>query len=684
MEYSENQRESLPSQSIEACGERKNGVEDSVAATMEYNCMTGKADEGRAPLSEPAFGVYQLPVDTPVDNYEESFPNLGGERPYSEEAGGEGSHYDLYQSTDVSAAAGESRSHGETAPPITLSRLNGDEREGARPLNSDSYPGSNPRGSVQETGSQGDKALGSVSRGRVSADPNSQNKGAMAPRGRRRSSSVSTLNQQLALLHAGSSSEPCTQSCTSAGGGAVATPDEVRGFMRTLTEQHLRTIAVWEKRVSVAEVYRGKPTRTGGLPAQLRPADKGFLERSERGIADHLKQLYDARELLAHQETIYEDTRPVFEAHSTADRLAAEANEAWITECQHMSAQALGYISQSEALMRRVNRMLSEDDEGVDIYLPRRFSSAQRRGSSPCRLESHSGSVYGPSPSRPRSRSRRASVRRADGQFTLAVGFGDNSHSDCGSRRDSTSTHPDGALIIPNQSPAEEANGGAEAADNASHPIQRGRHQPIVTPGLDSPSQRSPHRRSCVRGNSRGRESSPLHPPQLHPDTALRGDREPGSPYDRRSPYGRLSPARGRLSPAPSNPPQQRVEGSQNETQKMITDGGSNTPNSRNSGDQNGLQEYRDPNGYQAELINYRSPRGPAEPYSPEPTLSEAQRRQLLLSIAYYEENAASLRKADLKTARGCFVELYGPQRGLRQYCNWVDDLALQALRQNR
>ncbi|EPY22443.1 hypothetical protein AGDE_13340 [Angomonas deanei] len=90
-----------------------------------------------------------------------------------------------------------------------------------------------------------------------------------------------------------------------------------------------------------------------------------------------------------------------------------------------------------------------------------------------------------------------------------------------------------------------------------------------------------------------------------------------------------------------------------------------------------------EPADYTPQLVTYRSHRG-ASPVSAEPEVDPARRLQLLETIQFYTKNAEDLDKGHLKAARECFLELFGQQRGLRQYSNWIDDLALQAIRSKK
>lgn len=670
MQYSDEQSESLPSsQRIEVVGVHRYDAEDYAepdadeAPVEEEFVMEQEDDEEEQNPAQtvPVVTAYHPPHDTPVDNHEASFPQVGEEEPYTHEE----FHYDPFQPAEA---------NDSDAPPAAYITLH----EGAAvevTYNSQIEASSS---NVQDVAAPQQEGALAPYHPAVEAPASSGYGQPQHGGGRRRSASSAMTLDRLLQLHGGSASEQPSN--------AGAGPDEVRSVVYGIIDQHNRTVPAWESKVKVAEVYRDKPTRTGGRRAPLRSTDKAFLERAEKGITDHLNQLYDTRAFLSHQEAIYEDTAPVFQARSTADRRASEANETWIAECQRMSAQLLGFISQAEALMRRVDHLLTGSQDGVDVYLPKRNGPAQERGRASSRRGSRSGSVYGPAPSAPRSHSRRGSVQRADGQLTLANGVGEGS-----SRRASASVQRSGgALITPGHSQAEvgphSTNGGpsevgVENTGSSPSSIQRGGRRQMVIPGVRGASRRSASRNGKSR--SEQRDISPAR--VVHPDTVVSGTGEAGSPYDRRSPYGRFSPARRQSLGQPGNPQQARIEGSHQPPQRMITYAGSNDGNQSTNRDNNQqLQPYGGPNGCRTELITYSSPRGSAEPCTPEPALNDTQRSQLLLTIEYFEKNAASLRKADLKTARDCFVELYGQQRGLRQYCNWIDDLALQALRQNR
>ena len=84
------------------------------------------------------------------------------------------------------------------------------------------------------------------------------------------------------------------------------------------------------------------------------------------------------------------------------------------------------------------------------------------------------------------------------------------------------------------------------------------------------------------------------------------------------------------------------------------------------------------------QLRTYSSPRGSARgaaPTSATPSVHPLRRRQLLEVIEHYEKHSATLQRGDLHRARECFYELYGEQQGLHQYCLWIDDIVLNALR---
>lgn len=477
----------------------------------------------------------------------------------------------------------------------------------------------------------------------------------------------------------------------------ATTQEDVKRYVYTVMTDHATTIGTWEQRVAVAEVYRDRPLRTGGLPAALRVQDRGFLERVTGSLRAHRARLDDARSLLL--QTRRDVPRTKSGGHGDLN--------AWDEYCSCYEQTLTDLTSETKQTQKRVERLLKGDQrEG-----PR--TPRTRAGSTP---PSDSARV-----SRARSQGSHAS-RRSSPQATPRGprhGAAPESRDTCeasapANHRYSAET-ADASSSAANHTNTQNGNGAADGMTRRSSAplpgsgaVQRGSH--VIRPGHASESAmraspapesqpswtrassvQTPPRHSIGSVHSATSARSQQHARALHPDTVVRQSVPAGSPNDMQSPYGRLRSPKRASSPLrdPTHailvvPPPAGVE-AEDEAEVPPATGHS----SRTSRTSRAVSSSRQEGDVPPQLRTYSSPRGTAggaaaaspSSTSATPSVHPLRRRQLLEVIEHYEKHSATLQRGDLHRARECFYELYGEQQGLRQYCLWIDDIALSALR---
>lgn len=466
-----------------------------------------------------------------------------------------------------------------------------------------------------------------------------------ASTGRRRSSSVSVLNRTTPVASTRPLLVPNTQ-------------EELRGFVQAVLEQHTQTIAVWEERVAVAEVYRDKPTVLGGRAGGVRVADRAFLERIRPAIANHIAHLDDARSLLQRYE---EEPLPAASAGDTANDAAA-----WRDYCISSQQTVVNLSVESRVIQVRVEKLLSGVENEHTWSTPVRSASARRGSSQGGRSRSRSGG----SPSRCSTpRDRRVS------RLMSGVPNGEsNRFSSMTSLRSTALGSPERSTKINGDSPSK------------GRPVQR--NNGIIRPGHNHMQQhgapkrtgsQQPARRSLISHSDPNHDNAPTAGRQevLHPDTVLQTSTSVphDNTYDRSTPYGCLSPRGSQLSSRRQNGPAGVTSVSTASLQGRSADQHAKEPHV------SAVAILSNQLPSQPQLRSYCSPRGTSLKASAEPQVHPQRRRQVLEVIEHYTKNAKSLQRTDLNRVREYFYELYGEQAGLQHYCDWVDDIALSLLR---
>ncbi|KPI90434.1 hypothetical protein ABL78_0510 [Leptomonas seymouri] len=510
--------------------------------------------------------------------------------------------------------------------------------------------------------------------------------------GRRRSASVAVLNRD-----ASNSSDPVNTTVSAspdrpdmAAAPVATTQEDVKRYVHTVMANHDATLGRWEQRVTVAEVYRDKPLRTGGRPALLRAQDRCFLERVSWGLQAQLLQLADARSLLLQTRKEV----PLTKAGRHGDL------NAWDEYCSCYEQTLMDLRSEAEQLCKRVHWLLKGDQpEGTRVHQIRSGSLPQSGCVRPSRARSQ-GSVA----------SRRSSPRTTPrGQTPAPVEGGRASaHTSNGARTADAST----------SSHRHHSNGVAAATAGGHHSpyvhLGRGavkRGSQVIRPGHKTQSavraspapdnQRSSTvassthnslRSSVGRAQSLTTWRSQQQTRALHPDTVVRQSVPTCSPNDLQSPYGHIiSPKRSSSAlrdPAHAvlvvPPPADVVAEISEEVDVSATAHSSRASHvSRGSYASHAVSPKSAVNDTPPQLRTYASPRGltrSATPSSATSPLRSLDRNKLLETIQRYERDSTALQRSDLHHARECFYALYGEQQGLNQYCLWIDNIALSAL----
>ncbi|KPA83100.1 hypothetical protein ABB37_02806 [Leptomonas pyrrhocoris] len=513
--------------------------------------------------------------------------------------------------------------------------------------------------------------------------------------GRRHSATVAVLNRD-----ASNPSGPVNTTVSAspdrpdtAAAPVATTQEDVKRYVYTVMADHAATLTTWEQRVTVAEIYRDKPLRTGGRPAPLRAQDHGFLERAAGSLKTHLQKLADARSLLL-------QTRKEVPPTKTGGRGDLDA---WNEYCGCYEQTLTDLTTEAKQLRKRVDRLLKgEQPEGMRTYRTRAGSTPQTDSAKASRARSQ-GSIAsrrGSPPATPRGQ--RSASARGHGAPASPNQPPQSADASPSSNHKNNSDSAAAAATANDRSPYVPLIGGGA--------VQRG--SPAIRPGHDSESamraspapesQRSWTRASSTLNPLRGSVGSApsltssrnqQQARALHPDTVVRQSVPTGSLNDLQSPYARLlSPKR---TSSPLRDPTHTVlvvpalsgvaEEMHEEADTPVTPRssrasraphGSRTPRAGPS--VNSVSEVP------PQLRTYSSPRGSAKaatPTSNTSPLHPARRRQLLEMIEQHEKNPAALQRSDLHRVRECFYELYGEQEGLHRYCLWIDDIALSALR---
>lgn len=475
-----------------------------------------------------------------------------------------------------------------------------------------------------------------------------------------------------------------------AGTPAISTQEDVKRYVHAVMEQHTAMLAAWDKRISVAEVYRDKPLQTGGRPAPVRPQDRGFLERVEQNLDSYLRQLEFAKALLAQSHEAVPPTKSRQKSDVTA----------WQGYCSRLY-YTLSDLAVEENLIRlRMSRVLRVGHQGFKGSMPSRTASpwgssargmrSYSRESASARESSRPASRGSSKPATPRQKPRAASASRR-GRPAQSVG---STHSaaaagaeaSCPSTPTGTNVSPSphswhavpssvvrrgNGIIRPGHSSAPSpAQASAVSVDQPRHPRRYGGHSAHHTAKLHTaPSSVSAlalaHQRLLLRA--------------LHPDTVSPQPSCTGNTYDSQTPYGRLSPQRRTVSPAFAHSFNRSVAllpELNNDDAELHSAAPSCRSLERSSVHQRA--------GAPPQLRTYSSPRGTDVAKAVTPStlaLHPLRHRQLLERIERYEKNAAALQPSDLQLARACFYELYGEPTGLHQYCQWIDDVAIKILR---
>lgn len=506
------------------------------------------------------------------------------------------------------------------------------------------------------------------------------------PHGRRHSASVAVLHRD--------GSDPAAPVNTTvsasldrpntAAAPVATTQEDVKRFVHTVMTDHAATLGTWEQRVTVAEVYRDKPLRTGGIPASLRAQDRGFLERVSGSLHAHRQQLDDARSLLL-------QTR--HEVPPTRHGGRGDVN-AWDEYCSCYEQTLVDLAAEARQMHQRVEQLLKGEQHDGSRIRRSRASAA------------------------PQSDSARASRARSLGSSSM-------------SRRNSPQATPRKPRPTASASARGSEPRDAPTADASPQPAERNPQVPVlgshavqrgsyaIRPGHSSDSAarpspapesqpswtrasslQNPLRNSIGSVHSLTSSRSQRLARALHPDTVVRQDVPTASPNDLQSPYSRLrSPKRAAsplrdpthavlVVPAPAD-----VAAAAAEEEEEAAEAPATARSSRASRASRGSRAASSSALRPAaadlppQLRTYSSPRGsssrtpPTAAASTTPAVHPLRRRQLLEVIEHLEKHSATLQRGDLHRARECFYELYGEQHGLRQYCLWIDDIALSALR---
>lgn len=470
----------------------------------------------------------------------------------------------------------------------------------------------------------------------------------------------------------------------------ASTQEDVKRYVHAVMEQHTTMLAAWDKRVSVAEVYRDKPVRSGGRPAPVRPQDRGFLERVEQRLDSYLRQLEFAKSLLAQSH----EAVPPTKSGQKGDV------KAWQGYCTRLY-YTLSDLTVEENLIRlRMTRVLGVGHQGFKVSMCSRTASpcgSSARGMCSCSRESPSArassrpaSRGSSKPATPRQQLRRASTSRrgrsaqSSGSTHSAAAAG--AEAACPNTPTGTNGSPSpharhavpdsvvrrgngvirpGHSSVPNPAQASDV-----SVDQLRHTRRYGGHSAHQT----AKSRRTPSSASALALARQQRQLLALHPDTVSPQPSCTGNT-----YDSQTPYGRLSPQRRTVSPASAH--------SLNRTMALLpvlTDDDaelhSGAPSCR-SLERSSAHQLA---GAPPQLRTYSSPRGTdgAKAVTPGALAAHPLRhRQLLERIEGYEKNVTALQPSDLQLARACFYELYGEQMGLHQYCQWIDDVAIKILR---
>ncbi|GET90696.1 hypothetical protein, conserved [Leishmania tarentolae] len=475
----------------------------------------------------------------------------------------------------------------------------------------------------------------------------------------------------------------------------VATPalnsqEDMKHYVHAIMEQHMRLLSAWYKRLSVAEVYRDKPLRTGGRPAPVRPQDLGFLERVEQNLDSYLQQLEAAKSLLAHS---YEAVPPI-KSGQQGD------TKAWQDYCSR-AYYTLSDLTVEENLIRfRVNRVLHvehQDFKGSmcsrtaspSVSSTRGVRSYSREGAS-VRASSRPASGASSKAVTPRQQSREVNERRRGCSVQSVRSLRSEAAAGAGAPCPSMST-------VTNGSPSSHArhlvSGGVVQRGNGA--IRPG-HSSVLGPdqasavSVDQRRQPRQYGRPSTHHEAKSNTSLSSAPAlvlarqqrrllALHPDTVSSKPQRTGNMYDNQTPYGRLSPQRRNVS-------LDSVLSLNRSVPQLPEFGVDNTASHSAAPSRRSLARSaaHQPASGSPQLRTYSSPRGAAgaQVVTPSaPTLQSLRHRLLLERIEHYEKNAATLQPGDLKLARECFYQLYGEQKGLHQYCQWIDDIAIKILR---
>ncbi|KAG5472314.1 hypothetical protein LSCM1_03713 [Leishmania martiniquensis] len=444
--------------------------------------------------------------------------------------------------------------------------------------------------------------------------------------------------------------------------------EEVKRYMSAVVQQHTMTLAAWEKRVFIAEAYSSKPLRTGGRPAPARSQDVDFLERIERSLDSYLHQLEDAKSLLLQR------CEEVLRAMPCQQRDVEE----WQEYCSRLY-HTLSDFAVRENLMRfRVRKVLSAGLESLTWphahtrTASSRASSARgarscSRGSASPRTSLRPASRGASMPTTPRQR-KPAAVAEVSQPSVLTASNGALSPYARHPVPASLVRRSNGVIRPGHSGNASPVQASATSVDLLRCPRPRGGH----SSGRAARSPRSP---SSARALSQAAQPQRLLP--SHSDRASPRPSCPGNTYDSKMPYARLSPHR---LTAPFSP----LRG------LHLPMAALRTPDVEEAASCSASPSHGSsalsPTGQPAAAppqLGSNSPRGTTAgktASSMVPASHSFRHRQLLETIDYYEKNASALQRDDLQSARACFYELYGEQTGLREYCQWIDNVAMKAL----
>ncbi|CAD2218215.1 hypothetical protein ADEAN_000570200 [Angomonas deanei] len=269
-----------------------------------------------------------------------------------------------------------------------------------------------------------------------------------------------------------------------------ATQETIKDYVFSLLEAHADTVEGWNKRVRVVELYRNKQLRQGGEAAAVRPADIAFLERVEHSSEHYMNVIGRAKDLLEAQRDASEDRKDTVSRawHQYCVRYYGELHDLWLDVSM---------------IHRRTQRLLAVPLQH-DPYTPSKFrtdSAPRGRSTSVASQRSRATSVSSRQPS-----------QVLDGTLTCT--------SPIAKLRRSSSR------------------GGSRPSVSQSS-VRRGSE--ILRPGINGRlSQVHPYRLSIAAEDapSTTLTGRPLHPSTVLPNTLI------GSPYDEKTPYGRLSPYR--------------------------------------------------------------------------------------------------------------------------------------------